>query len=99
MEDERQTLVGPADSNVETTAVWQEHVIWSHPSILPARGLSSGLGSRQGLSSAQKTHTSSPIGAMLSAQIQLMASLLTRTHPCETGNGGTYESPWIAIPL
>jgi hypothetical protein len=27
MEDEWQTLVGPADSNVETTAVWQEDVI------------------------------------------------------------------------
>ena len=37
----------------------------------------------------QKTQTSSPIGMMLFAQIQLIASSLTRTQPWETGTGGT----------
>ncbi len=37
----------------------------------------------------QYTQTSVPMGARLSAQIQLMASLLTRAQPWETGLGGT----------
>ena len=38
------------------------------------------------------------MGMMFAAQIQSIASSLTRTQPCETGTGGTYESPWIAKP-
>ena len=34
---------------------------------------------------AQYTQTVVPIGSMLFAQIQSIASLLTRTHPCDTG--------------
>ena len=37
----------------------------------------------------QYTQTGVPTGARLLAQIQSMASSLTRTQPCETGNGGT----------
>ena len=38
------------------------------------------------------------MGMMFVAQIQSIASSLTRTQPCDTGVGGTYESPWTAKP-
>ena len=44
----------------------------------------------------QYTKTAVPIGSRLLAQIQSMASLLTLTHPWDTGVGGTDESPWMA---
>lgn len=42
------------------------------------------------------THTVVPSGRMLFAQIQFIASSVTRTHPCDAGYGGTLPDPWIA---
>ena len=57
----------------------------------PYRGAASGDGGFDTglILRIQYTQTGVPTGARLLAQIQSMASSLTRTQPCETGNGGT----------
>ena len=56
---------------------------------------------RPGLTPAhegQRTRTRAPIGMRFSAQIMLMAPLLSRAQPCEAGYGGMLGDPWIAQP-
>ena len=46
----------------------------------------------------QRTTTRLPIGIRSAAQIMLMAALLSRAQPCESGHGGMFPEPCTAMP-
>ena len=67
----------------------------------PASGLPVDLSSTPGGhagSGRQRTTTRLPIGIRSLAQIMLMAALLSRAQPCESGHGGMFCEPCTAMP-